>query len=256
MATKPTIIPNWATLGTILTVVEPLLAKKNEGWAVAEKPAAQHLNWLLKTLGLWCAWVDDINNNTQTWVRQVFQGAGSQAGITTTGGPTNAPGIVATGGGNAPGVQATGAGTGAGIQATGGTGAPALDCLSGGVKFSGTALVNSVDPGANVLHGLGAAKAVAHITTNGSGGFTLATDGLNIASVNLTTTYVEVTFARAFASVVYMPVAFSVGGAHWTHGSVASTSVVRVFTRDSAGAIVNPQGATPIGFVLAVFGRH
>lgn len=57
MAAKPSVIPTWATSGSITT---PSAAKIAAGWVTAEKPPAQFLNWLSKNAGDWFTWLDDV----------------------------------------------------------------------------------------------------------------------------------------------------------------------------------------------------
>jgi hypothetical protein len=58
MATKPADTPTWATGATGLAATSaPGGSKQADGWAVAEKPAAQFFNWLFNRLGQWIAYV-------------------------------------------------------------------------------------------------------------------------------------------------------------------------------------------------------
>jgi hypothetical protein len=154
-------------------------------------------------------------------------GNGTGEGVTATGGASNGTGVFGTGGAtNGIGVEGQGTGNGAGggfIGGTGGTGViaqggtnqpgikssgngtgVALDCLVGGVKFSGTAPVSTADPGANTIHGISAAKAWALIATDGAGNVAVL-DGMNVASITLESggTVVAITFARTFGSGAY-----------------------------------------------------
>ncbi len=165
----------------------------------------------------------------------VFSGGGTSGdGLQSTGGPagygglftggSNAPGVRALGGaGNAPGLQAVPSGNGAGIEAAGGgtgiaiaatanvtttsdfiAGSGALCTVSGSkVEFStvthpaGTAsLKHQVRP-------INTVRAYLSLVTDGVGGFTIE-DRAGIASVALTATTIDITFADAFATAKYV----------------------------------------------------
>ena len=165
----------------------------------------------------------------------VFSGGGTSGdGLQSTGGRagygglftggSNAPGVRALGGaGNAPGLQAMPSGNGAGIEAAGGgtgiaiaatakvtttsdfiAGSGALCTVSGSkVEFStvthpaGTAsLKHQVRP-------INTVRAYLSLVTDGVGGFTIE-DRAGIASVALTATTIDITFADAFATAKYV----------------------------------------------------
>ena len=165
----------------------------------------------------------------------VFSGGGTSGdGLQSTGGPagygglftggSNAPGVRALGGaGNAPGLQAVPSGNGAGIEAAGGgtgiaiaatanvtttsdfiAGSGALCTVSGSkIEFStvthpaGTAsLKHQVRP-------INTVRAYLSLVTDGVGGFTIE-DHAGIASVALTATTIDITFADAFATAKYV----------------------------------------------------
>jgi hypothetical protein len=54
---KPTNKPGWNPSDPS-KVVEPTSTKKAQGWAAGEKPAAEHFNWLMKTVSQWIDYVD------------------------------------------------------------------------------------------------------------------------------------------------------------------------------------------------------
>jgi hypothetical protein len=58
---KPSSLPRWAdtVTGDTSRVVNPPNAKKDVGWAVGERPAAQYMNWLLNNVYDWLKWLDD-----------------------------------------------------------------------------------------------------------------------------------------------------------------------------------------------------
>lgn len=162
-------------------------------------------------------------------------GITSGDGIQATGGPagygglftggSNAPGIRAIGGaGNAPGVQAVPSGNGAGIEAAGGGTGIAIsatanvltttDFIAGSGGVTGTLNQNNV-VFATVTHPVGTAsikhqvrpintiRAYLSLVTDGAGGHTIE-DRAGIASVALTATTIDITFADAFATAKYI----------------------------------------------------
>lgn len=54
---KPTNKPGWNPTDSS-KVVEPTSTKKAQGWAAGEKPAAEHFNWLMKTVSQWIDHID------------------------------------------------------------------------------------------------------------------------------------------------------------------------------------------------------
>lgn len=109
MAPKPSQIASWNTGGT--NNIEPSAGKKITGWVNGEAVPSGWLNWFMKLVGEWTAYVDDgffadmladILATANTWTKK-------QTFSTTTL--------------NADAVSATGNGTGAGVRGTGGTGA-------------------------------------------------------------------------------------------------------------------------------------
>lgn len=56
MEAQPTDLPEWATSGSI---VEPDQSKKEEGWALLEKPPHQYENWRANNVYLWLKWLKD-----------------------------------------------------------------------------------------------------------------------------------------------------------------------------------------------------
>lgn len=54
---KPTTIPRWAT--TSSNIVEPSEGKKDDGWGINEIPPSSYENWRTKSVGEWCAWIDE-----------------------------------------------------------------------------------------------------------------------------------------------------------------------------------------------------
>jgi hypothetical protein len=207
-----------------------------------------------------------ITQSTANTAAVTATGNGTAAGVNGTGGATSGRGGDFTGGGpNGTGVNGQGTGngrggtfsggtgaTGAGVLGQGGTGsnapgvqasgdgtAPDVECLAGGVKFSGAAPVATADPGANTIHGISAAKAWGLIVTDGAGNV-VASDGYNVASVALESggTVVAITLARAFGGVNY--------AATFGDETVAVSQAVNCYQKNST---------TSTGGVLRVIGR-
>lgn len=58
MPTKPTDSPSWASLAAALRTVEPTTPLKEQGYDPGARPAAQHLNWQLRALERWRAYLE------------------------------------------------------------------------------------------------------------------------------------------------------------------------------------------------------
>jgi hypothetical protein len=208
-----------------------------------------------------------------------FVGQAAVAGLTATGG-AGATGVVGTGGaggaggaftgaGGGNGVTGTGQGAGTGGVFTGGATGPGLYCIGNGgavalqvaggnAIFTGSQPAATADPGANgYLASTNICKVWGMISTDGGGAVTL-NDGYNISSVTVTATYVEVNFARAFASTNYAP---CVSGAEFpsevpsTDWASRTTSSVRVSFSDFAGGVVNPA-TNVVRFAIQIMGRQ
>lgn len=55
---KPTSIPTWAT-DSAAEVVAPPVGRKAIGYTANARPAHTHINWLFKTIGEWCQYLND-----------------------------------------------------------------------------------------------------------------------------------------------------------------------------------------------------
>lgn len=66
---KPSIKPRWADVvsGDPTKVLAPPGVKQDVGFATAERPPAQFLNWLLWVIYLWINYVDGITSEALTW---------------------------------------------------------------------------------------------------------------------------------------------------------------------------------------------
>jgi hypothetical protein len=128
------------------------------------------------------------------------------------GGAGNAPGLQAVPSGNGAGIEAAGGGTGIAISATANVttttdfiaGSGALCTVSGSkIEFStvthpaGTASIK------HQVRPINTVRAYLSLVTDGVGGHTVE-DSVGIASVSLTATTVDITFADAFATAKYV----------------------------------------------------
>lgn len=67
---KPSSLPRWAdtVTGDTTRVVVPTSGKKDVGWAAAERPGGQHLNWLFNLVYQWIYWLtNEAIPDTETW---------------------------------------------------------------------------------------------------------------------------------------------------------------------------------------------
>lgn len=63
MPSKPSSAPRWlndTTEGYATTYAEPTEGKKTAGWATAAKQQAQFMNWFMRRVYLWLAWIDSL----------------------------------------------------------------------------------------------------------------------------------------------------------------------------------------------------
>lgn len=142
----------------------------------------------------------------------LFTGGSNGPGVRAVGGAGNAPGLQAMPSGNGAGIEAAGGGTGIAIAATANVttttdfiaGSGALCTVSGSkVEFStvthpaGTASIK------HQVRPINTVRAYLSLTTDGVGGHTIE-DSAGIASVSLTATTIDITFADAFATAKYV----------------------------------------------------
>lgn len=182
-------------------------------------------------------------------------GSGTGRGGGFLGGATSAGIIAQGGGGNAPGVQAQADGSG-----------PAVECLVGGVKYSGAQPAVNADPGTNTTHATGAIKAWALITTNGSGNVTVI-DGMNIDTANVTivSNTLTIPLVNGFVGTAYAvfpssgntPVSSESMVYEWNRSISTGTNVVLYGRRITAGAVTNIDFTTTVNTILVhVMGRQ
>lgn len=65
-ASKPSIVPSWATDPTADKVVPPA-GKKSRGWIAGERPPAGFMNWLQALGDSWHQYLNDFENNAHDW---------------------------------------------------------------------------------------------------------------------------------------------------------------------------------------------
>jgi hypothetical protein len=203
-------------------------------------------------------------------------GASSGAGLVGIGGATNGPGVTGEGTGTGRGGSFLGGATGPGLLGVGGGGnspgvqgqaagtGPAFEALTGGFKYSGTQPAVTADPGTNTTHATGACKAWALITTDGAGNVS-AVDGLNIASVAISSATLTVALVNGFAGTAYAvflssgntPVSAESVVYEWNRSASSGSSVVLYGRRVSAGAVANINFETTVNTILVqVLGRQ
>lgn len=196
-------------------------------------------------------------------------GTGSGPGVQGTGGSGGGAGGAFTGAAGGNGLTGTGQGAGIGVVGTGGSsgiggyfsgngGSVALQIAGGNAKITGTQPAATADPGENnYLCATNLCKAWAMVSL--SGGTATLLDGYNIASVlRVSTTHILVTFARAFASTNYCPVATGAnnpGKVAVTDFGTRTTTTLEVAFQDHAGGAVDVSTAT-LHFALQVMGRQ
>lgn len=72
-------LPRWAT-GATAGITEPMEGTKDTGWVASQKPPAQYLNWLLKTIYDACVVLDGLEGKALNWtVGQAFAAAVTMA---------------------------------------------------------------------------------------------------------------------------------------------------------------------------------
>lgn len=67
MATKPSILPRWAST-LAAQILEPTSGAKDTGWLAGERPTAQTINWLFNNLYQWATYLDEFLSTANTWV--------------------------------------------------------------------------------------------------------------------------------------------------------------------------------------------
>lgn len=118
--------------------------------------------------------------------------------------------------------------------------------FSGHPKLDATPPVATASPTAGRIYQTSTSKAWGVIATNGSGGHSIKTKGLNIGSVTLTSTYIQILWALAMSGVDYVVnVNASRGGANVLAGAsdpaTQADANVQIYLYDLAlGAAVNP----------------
>lgn len=152
---KPTNKPGWTSTSNPSS--EPTV-KKTQGWSAGEKPSAEHMNWLFKTISEWIEHVD---------VDQVKGETGDQ-------GPQGAQGV--------QGIQGVEGEVGAtGLKgATGDAGAQGAKGETGDQGPQGTAGSSTLDPA--ISNRIAALESKARVSTPASVTTTLSYQGTGISS--------------------------------------------------------------------------
>ena len=154
-------LPDWDTSNT--NVTEPTSGQKASGWATNQAPPSSYMNWWMRTVGLWIAYLYNIAGEVFIWTAaHTFQ-----KGIIVTNSNTNGLGITGKGNGTAVGIYGEGGNTsGRGVTGAGkGVGEGVLgvaDLTGAGVKglggsTSGDGVVGLANAGnSNGVSGTGA----------------------------------------------------------------------------------------------------
>ena len=188
----------------------------------------------------------------------LFTGGSATAGVRAVGGAGNAPGVQAFPSGNGAGIEAAGGGTGIAVSATANI-VTTTDIIAGSGGVTCTVNQNKVEF-ATVTHPAGTAsikhqvrpintvRAYLSIVTDGVGGHTIE-DSAGIASVTLTATTFDITFADAFATAKYVAIPTGDGATY------------KVTTANkAAGTCKVSSTLSPLGNTLAMdvvfFGRQ
>lgn len=239
MATKPTILPRWATGGTA-QIVEPAEGKKDTGWVPGEQVPAQTLNWWQRYVGDWLAWLNDLTNQALTWVgAAVFSGSATFNGTTiVTNAPTAATHVVRK--------QET--------DAEAATRA-AADTAETNARV---AAVNDLDTRVYALEGAPRVVAWAHVVNNAG---VLSVTSYNIASISYFggSPYLHVTFTTPPAdgnySVVVTPYQASGSGPTSVEVTAQLSTDFQLILFNNTGTGLTWAGPTPsaLGVNIAVF---
>jgi hypothetical protein len=124
--------------------------------------------------------------------------------------------------------------------------------------LNGTAPTVTSDPGTDVFHSAHIPKACGRIVTDGSGGYTIDADGVNLGLATLGASYIDIDFVRAFSSANYIPVVTNLTGTSDVPNvdySNSTASKIRLEMRDSSGTQRNPL-TFQCRWALIVMGRH
>ncbi len=179
----------------------------------------------------------------------LFTGGSNGPGVRALGGAGNAPGLQAVPSGNGAGIEAAGGGTGIAIAATANVttttdfiaGSGALCTVSGSkVEFSTVTHPTGTASIKHQVRPINTVRAYLSLVTDGVGGHTVE-DSAGIASVALTATTIDITFADAFATAKYVAS---------PTGNGATYSVVPA--NKAAGTCKVTSSLNPTGNVLAL----
>lgn len=188
-------------------VAEPSSGQKTAGWIPGDRPPAQWFTWFFRAYWRWINWFDTVldtddhatlqvtgdSSSTRAAIKGIGgngqdgvqgQGNGAGDGVQGTGGATSgAIGVRGIGGStNGVGVKGEGVGTGVGVAAAkGGSGTDAMSS-DGNIDMSAAAYPSMSTGFNDRITPYGWPKAMAFVTLDGAGGFTLS-DGFNMTSI-------------------------------------------------------------------------
>ena len=124
--------------------------------------------------------------------------------------------------------------------------------------FDDAGLSVSADPGSDAYHSGNIPKVCGRIITDGVGGYSIPSSGVNLGAATVTATYVDVNFVRAFANADYCAVAVNISDTADVAGidyANSTTTKIRVKMRDATGVTIDPS-ANVCRWSLIIMGRH
>lgn len=90
-------------------VVQPTSGKADVGWSEGERPAAEHMNWLMATIYFWCLYLKNLKDEAFGWTAAHTFGAGiGVTGNVTASGAVQAATLHSTGASNIDGAATVG----------------------------------------------------------------------------------------------------------------------------------------------------
>lgn len=126
------------------------------------------------------------------------------------------------------------------------------------LSFDDSGLSVTADPGNNTYHSGNIPKACGRIITDGVGGYTIPSSGVNLGLATLGSTYIDIDFIRPFANADYVPAVTNIAGtaSRAVVDSANSTvSKIRIHVFDTSNSLIDPT-TNVVRVSLIVMGRH
>lgn len=126
------------------------------------------------------------------------------------------------------------------------------------LSFDDPGLSVTADPGSDTYHSGNIPKVCGRIITDGVGGYTIPTSGVNLGLATVTATYVDVDFIRPFANADYCPVVVNISDTADYAGvdyANSTASKIRIKMRNATGVTIDPS-ANVCRWSLIIMGRH